>query len=136
VTGLCTMCERTIYLDADQEAICPVCSSPVVTRGDPEVIDLESDERPAVPGRTGSDLLEALTEWVREHHRRGGDFPADALAEAEEAALDALRSGYSVEKSFQAGRSAYFNAIDDSGPPSRRRRTDSQNMPEDAHDTG
>lgn len=58
------------------------------------------------------------------------------FAEAEEAALDALRSGYSVEESFQAGRSAYFNAIDDSGLPSRRRRTDSQNMPEDAHDTG
>lgn len=30
LTGFCTVCQRTAYVDADSTPICPVCSSPLL----------------------------------------------------------------------------------------------------------
>ena len=30
LAGFCTVCQRTVYVDADSTAICPVCSSPLL----------------------------------------------------------------------------------------------------------
>ncbi|MDQ3956998.1 MAG: hypothetical protein M3273_01615 [Actinomycetota bacterium] len=29
-TGVCVRCERTVYLEENETATCPVCSSPVI----------------------------------------------------------------------------------------------------------
>ena len=30
LAGFCTVCQRTVYVDADATPICPVCSSPLL----------------------------------------------------------------------------------------------------------
>ena len=30
LSGFCTVCQRTVYVDADSTPICPVCSSPLL----------------------------------------------------------------------------------------------------------
>ena len=30
LAGFCTVCQRTVYVDAGSTAICPVCSSPLL----------------------------------------------------------------------------------------------------------
>ncbi len=30
LTGFCTVCQRTVYVDAESTPICPVCSSPLL----------------------------------------------------------------------------------------------------------
>jgi hypothetical protein len=30
LAGFCTVCQRTVYVDADSTPICPVCSSPLL----------------------------------------------------------------------------------------------------------
>lgn len=30
LAGFCTVCQRTVYVDADTTPICPVCSSPLL----------------------------------------------------------------------------------------------------------
>ncbi len=62
-------------------------------------------------GSRESELLDGLTEWIRRHHRQGGDFSGAAISAAGEAGLDALRCGYSLEEAFEAGRSAYFMVL-------------------------
>lgn len=58
-----------------------------------------------------SQLLDMLTEWIHRHHRDGGDFSAQAIASAGDVGRDALRSGYSIQEAFEAGRSAYFASL-------------------------
>jgi hypothetical protein len=35
LAGFCTVCQRTVYVDADTTPICPVCSSPLLEAGPP-----------------------------------------------------------------------------------------------------
>lgn len=55
-----------------------------------------------------SQVLDLLTEWIERYHRSGGELSMGAIDAAGEAARDALRSGYSLEEAFQAGRHMYF----------------------------
>ena len=64
----------------------------------------------AAAGRE-SDFLDELTQWIRRHHRDGGDFSTAAISEAGQAGVDALRAGYSSDDAFQAARNAYFDRL-------------------------
>ncbi|MDQ3982138.1 MAG: hypothetical protein M3271_05600 [Actinomycetota bacterium] len=44
LSGFCTVCQRTVYVDAETTPICPVCSSPLLETGD------APDEEPAPSG--------------------------------------------------------------------------------------
>ncbi|MDQ4126187.1 MAG: hypothetical protein M3134_11410 [Actinomycetota bacterium] len=35
LAGFCTVCQRTVYVDADSTPICPVCSSPLLDAAAP-----------------------------------------------------------------------------------------------------
>ncbi|HVF53958.1 MAG TPA: hypothetical protein VNC78_10210 [Actinomycetota bacterium] len=35
LSAFCTQCRRTVYVDDEATAICPVCSNPLVTTIDP-----------------------------------------------------------------------------------------------------
>jgi hypothetical protein len=59
-----------------------------------------------------AELLELLTEWIQDHHRSGGEFSAAAIAAAGEAGRETIRSGYSLNEAFQAGRTAYFTMLE------------------------
>jgi predicted amidophosphoribosyltransferase len=34
LSGFCTVCQRTVYVDAETTPICPVCSSPLLETAD------------------------------------------------------------------------------------------------------
>lgn len=41
LSGFCTVCQRTVYVDAEATPICPVCSSPLLETAP------SADEQPA-----------------------------------------------------------------------------------------
>lgn len=45
LAGFCTVCQRTVYVDADSTPICPVCSSPLLEAAAP---DDDSDDQESV----------------------------------------------------------------------------------------
>lgn len=47
LAGFCTVCQRTVYVDADSTPICPVCSSPLLDTGAPAAED-DSDDQESV----------------------------------------------------------------------------------------
>ncbi len=57
-------------------------------------------------------VLDTLVEWLAEHHASGGDYSVEAVRAAGDAAVKAEVSGLSAEQCFEAGRSAYFAAMD------------------------
>ncbi len=46
LTGFCTVCQRTVYVDAESTPICPVCSSPLLETA-PAATD-EGDDQESV----------------------------------------------------------------------------------------
>jgi predicted amidophosphoribosyltransferase len=45
LSGFCTVCQRTVYVDAESTPICPVCSSPLL-----EATESADGEPPAPDG--------------------------------------------------------------------------------------
>lgn len=56
-------------------------------------------------------VLDALLDWVTDHHARGGRYSAEAVQAAGEAAVAAELSGLSPDRCLEAGRDAYFDEI-------------------------
>jgi hypothetical protein len=46
LAGFCTVCQRTVYVDADATPICPVCSSPLLDAAPP--LDDDSGDQESV----------------------------------------------------------------------------------------
>ncbi|HEX2296155.1 MAG TPA: hypothetical protein VHN37_12715 [Actinomycetota bacterium] len=46
LAGFCTVCQRTVYVDADTTPICPVCSSPLLDAAPPAADDEPDDQEP------------------------------------------------------------------------------------------
>jgi predicted amidophosphoribosyltransferase len=48
LSGFCTVCQRTVYVDAEATPICPVCSSPLLetAAGADELDPVPTDEAP------------------------------------------------------------------------------------------
>ena len=44
LAGFCTVCQRTVYVDADSTPICPVCSSPLLDAAPPAAEDESGDQ--------------------------------------------------------------------------------------------
>jgi hypothetical protein len=44
LTAFCATCRRTVYIEEEDTAICPVCSSPLVEYQVPEPEDNTSDQ--------------------------------------------------------------------------------------------
>jgi predicted amidophosphoribosyltransferase len=44
LAGFCTVCQRTVYVDADSTPICPVCSSPLLDAAPPAPDDDAGDQ--------------------------------------------------------------------------------------------
>ena len=63
-------------------------------------------------------VIDALLDWLIDLHARGGDFSAEAVQAAGEAAIAAEVAGMSSQDCFEAGRAAYFDAI--TGAPNDR----------------
>ncbi|HEX2057093.1 MAG TPA: hypothetical protein VHI71_01880 [Actinomycetota bacterium] len=45
LAGFCTVCQRTVYVDADNTPICPVCSSPLLDAA-PDADDGDDGQEP------------------------------------------------------------------------------------------
>ena len=60
---------------------------------------------------SSSAVLAALVEWLVEYQAKGGDYSEHAFRIGINATLDAERSGHSFADAFEAGRTAYFNAV-------------------------
>ncbi|MDQ3957397.1 MAG: hypothetical protein M3273_03650 [Actinomycetota bacterium] len=43
LSGFCTVCQRTVYVDAESTPICPVCSSPLLETAQAEDVETAPD---------------------------------------------------------------------------------------------
>ncbi|MFN2389424.1 MAG: hypothetical protein ABR575_07460 [Actinomycetota bacterium] len=116
--AFCPTCSKTLYLGEADQAVCPVCVSPLATtaaEGDAGASDGERavtihlDEPVSRPRQ----VLQILNDWFMRYVRAGGEYSGEALMRAGEEASRARASGHTLDDSFQAGRDTYFRAIDE-----------------------
>lgn len=112
-TAVCATCEQTVQLDDVRDRCCPVCSTPLLAQPQLGSSHVSASSANFADGPNGaeSQLIDDLTDWIQRHHRQGGDFSLGAISAAGETSRNALRSGYSLNEAFEAGRSAYFSAL-------------------------